>query len=390
MIISIVQVLMLLGAIQGFIFSGFAFFAKKYKSRSNFFLGMLILTFSYNIVQNFLVVSDWISSDAYFRFFYIPFTSVFLVLFYLYVRSFLYPKNKPQKVHYLLFLPFLIVFIESFLEKLGYANHIFTQEHTVYFNNFRLIQEIFNVVYSFVLIIFSYKLIFNYEKEQLSKKHRKLIIQLKWLKTITFILFCLCLYWILPLTYEFQYKLDLSTKYFYVLWIGLAVTIYALGYIGLYQFGIVQEQKSIQKFSAGRPVLAVSDINHSKSEQILKFEEFVKIEKNYLDSNLSLESVADSLGLNKTYLSRIINAELNKSFTDYVNELRVEEAKIYLENPDFQKYTLVSIGLEAGFNSKSTFNSTFKRLTGQTPSEYKSGLYEKCPVPRETRHSAEV
>src|SRR5690606_24999681 len=128
----------------------------------------------------------------------------------------------------------------------------------------------------------------------------------------------------------------------------------------------------------------------SKSEQILKFEEFVKIEKNYLDSNLSLESVADSLGLNKTYLSRIINAELNKSFTDYVNELRVEEAKIYLENPDFQKYTLVSIGLEAGFNSKSTFNSTFKRLTGQTPSEYKSGLYEKCPVPRETRHSAEV
>src|SRR5690606_41455882 len=106
-----------------------------------------------------------------------------------------------------------------------------------------------NVVYLFVLIIFSYKLIFNYENEQVSKKHRKLIIQLKWLKSITFILFCLCLYWILPLTYEFQYTLDLPTKYFYVLWIALAVTIYALAYIGLYQFGIVQEQYCIQKFS---------------------------------------------------------------------------------------------------------------------------------------------
>jgi len=51
--------------------------------------------------------------------------------------------------------------------------------------------------------------------------------------------------------------------------------------------------------------------------------------------------------------------------------LRVEEAKLYLTDTDFSNYTLVAIGLEAGFNSKSAFNNSFKKITGQTPSQFK-------------------
>ena len=94
-------------------------------------------------------------------------------------------------------------------------------------------------------------------------------------------------------------------------------------------------------------------------------------QKRYRDSDLTLDRIADELDLSNSYLSRIIKAELGVGFVDYVNTLRVEEAKLYLLKPEFSNYTLVSIGIEAGFNSKSAFYSSFKKITGQTPSDFK-------------------
>ena len=94
-------------------------------------------------------------------------------------------------------------------------------------------------------------------------------------------------------------------------------------------------------------------------------------DKIYLNSNLTLDFISDKLGLSSSYLSRIINTEMNKSFTDYLNELRVKEAQTYLKNPEFTKYTVLAMGLEAGFNSKSAFYNVFKKQTGLTPSQYK-------------------
>lgn len=365
--------LMLLGAVQGFIFSGIAFYSKKYNSRSNFFLGLLILTFSYNILQNYLVVSNIFSSDDYFSVFYIPFTSVFLVLFYLYVKLFLYPERKLTQGDKFLFLPFLITFAESFFEKIGFATGLFDNSDVIYFNYFRFVQETFNVGYSLVMIVLSYRFILKFEKQQQSTGLQFPKIRLKWLKIITLILLGLCMYWIVPLCFEFQYKIQKAISYFYVLWIGLTITIYALGHIGLYQFGIVQEQKNIHQFLSNRSPVIV-ETTFSKNEYLNKFEKFVKQDKNYLDSNLSLELVAEQFGVNKSHLSRIINTELGKNFSDYVNELRVEEAKSYMKMPEFQNYTLISIGLEAGFNSKTAFNSAFKKYTGITPSEFRKEL----------------
>ncbi|MFT4061390.1 MAG: hypothetical protein QM642_03425 [Edaphocola sp.] len=116
---------MLLGAIQGVIFSGFAFFSKKYKAASNYFLGMLILAFSYSIIQNYLSVSGLFSRNQLFAFFYIPLSTVFMPLYFLYVKHFLYQKQKMEKQDYWLFIPFLITLVESIFEKLGFALGIF-------------------------------------------------------------------------------------------------------------------------------------------------------------------------------------------------------------------------------------------------------------------------
>lgn len=379
MLSYICQIIMLLGAFQGFIFSGFAFFSKKYKSKSNFFLGMLILTFSYNIFQNYLYVSGYFPENLYFEVFYIPFSSLFLVLFFLYVRTFLRPDRKFPKLVWLLFLPFLINFIESIIEKLGFAFIFFNNSHIEFFDVFRIIFEIFNVAFSFGLIVCSYIFIEKFESKQSDFRNRRPKIGLNWLKNITIALFCLCLYWIIPLYFAIFYGPDTAENYFYILWVGLAITIYVLGHIGLYQFGIVQEQINIHNFSINynNPVPVLIKSTDNKNIHLDEFESFVKTGKKYLDQNISLEAVALELSINKSYLSRLINTELGKSFSEFVNELRIDEAKEFLTNPKFENYTLVSIGLEAGFSSKSSFNSIFKKYTGLTPSEFKKSFNEQ-------------
>jgi AraC-like DNA-binding protein len=94
----------------------------------------------------------------------------------------------------------------------------------------------------------------------------------------------------------------------------------------------------------------------------------------FLDSMLTLDKLAEEMKLSKSHLSRIINSELGIGFRDYLNSLRLEEAKLHLLNPEFASYTLVAIGLEAGFNSKTTFNTVFKKITTMTPSEYRNAM----------------
>ena len=93
--------------------------------------------------------------------------------------------------------------------------------------------------------------------------------------------------------------------------------------------------------------------------------------KIFRDSSLSLESISKDLNISSNYLSQLINKISGKNFSDYVNTLRIEDAKIKLKDPKFNHYTILSIGLEAGFNSKSTFYSAFKKHTGLSPKEYR-------------------
>jgi AraC-like DNA-binding protein len=62
---------------------------------------------------------------------------------------------------------------------------------------------------------------------------------------------------------------------------------------------------------------------------------------------------------------------MNKTFYDLVNGYRVEEAKRLLLNPNNRSFTILSVGFEAGFNSKTTFNTVFKKFTGLTPTDFR-------------------
>lgn len=88
------------------------------------------------------------------------------------------------------------------------------------------------------------------------------------------------------------------------------------------------------------------------------------------DPDLTLGSLARTLGTNTTYLSRALNEGLGLTFSAFINSRRVEEVKRLLADPSVSE-DILALALQAGFSSKATFNRAFADLTGVTPSAYR-------------------
>jgi AraC-like DNA-binding protein len=105
--------------------------------------------------------------------------------------------------------------------------------------------------------------------------------------------------------------------------------------------------------------------------------ELIIKEELYLDTDLNLGKLAHKLDITSHQLSYVINNGFNQNFYSFINKFRVEKAKNLLADKELNKYSIIGIAFESGFNSKTSFNTTFKKITGQTPSEFKktsSGL----------------
>ncbi|MEM6806721.1 MAG: AraC family transcriptional regulator, partial [Bacteroidota bacterium] len=84
-----------------------------------------------------------------------------------------------------------------------------------------------------------------------------------------------------------------------------------------------------------------------------------------------IEDIASRINMSTGYVSKIIKQATKKSFPNWINEFRVAEVKAMFRDSGFNNYTTLSIGLEAGFKSKSAFYATFKKLTGETPAQFR-------------------
>lgn len=93
-------------------------------------------------------------------------------------------------------------------------------------------------------------------------------------------------------------------------------------------------------------------------------------DKPYLDPLLKLDTLAARLNITERAFSNLLNQHMGKSFNDFVNEYRVEAAKLKLANPSFDQYTIAAIAYECGFNSLATFQRCFKQVAGITPSQF--------------------
>lgn len=93
--------------------------------------------------------------------------------------------------------------------------------------------------------------------------------------------------------------------------------------------------------------------------------------KPYLDSTLSLNDLAKNLSSPSHHLSQVINTCFNQNFFDFINSYRIRECKQLLSDKTQENKTVLEILYETGFNSKSVFNSAFKKYTGMTPTQFR-------------------
>lgn len=107
-------------------------------------------------------------------------------------------------------------------------------------------------------------------------------------------------------------------------------------------------------------------------EIVEELQGLMKNDKLYLNADLKLDQLSNRMSYPKHHITEALNSELNKNFYQFVNEFRVNEAKEQLENGFDQN--LIQLAFSSGFNSKTTFNTYFKKYTGKTPNEYRSAL----------------
>lgn len=102
--------------------------------------------------------------------------------------------------------------------------------------------------------------------------------------------------------------------------------------------------------------------------------EHMTTERPFLDPDLTIFTLAAQLAISRHHLSQVINEQTGNSFYDFINSYRVEAVKSRLQEPDSACYSILGIAIDCGFNSKATFNTTFKKLTGTTPSAYQKSF----------------
>jgi len=109
----------------------------------------------------------------------------------------------------------------------------------------------------------------------------------------------------------------------------------------------------------------------NKHEILQRLEKLMTHEKLFLHPSLTLGEIAQKLNVVPRYLSQVINELKNQNFYDFVNSYRIEEAKRILSDPSHNEEKILAVLFDCGFNSKSVFNTVFKKNTGITPSEYR-------------------
>ncbi|MFP4557367.1 MAG: helix-turn-helix domain-containing protein [Bacteroidales bacterium] len=147
--------------------------------------------------------------------------------------------------------------------------------------------------------------------------------------------------------------------------LGLLVFSFSISYYGIHQPVLYKREK--QKRAPQKQVI-LKDENHETGERL---KQLMLQGKPYLNSELTIQDLAEQLNESSSAISNYLNKDLGVNFFTYINGFRIEEAKLRLSDPEHKNDTLLGIAFDSGFNSKSSFNTLFKRSTGMTPSEYR-------------------
>jgi AraC-like DNA-binding protein len=334
---STIQILLFLGAAQGFFLAIVLLSTRRANRQANRFLAAILIIFCLNIIIH--TISH--RPDTY----GIPHHEVIITiifylfgpLFYFYVKTLTSGATVGDKKNYLHFLPFFVCVLVTL--PLYYFFLDLKKPH--------LILELFAGFVIFHVIFYmawSVKLLLNHSrniKESFSSLDR-----------------------IGPDDWDY-------------VWLLVSLLMYLIGYMGLRQpeifaggnmAGKSERDETKKKYKKS----ALTD--ESAEKYLKKLQQYMQSEKPYLNSNITLPELAHHLSMSVHYLSQVINEKLKQNFFEFINQYRVEEAKKMLVDPNKKYLTIAAIGFEAGFNSNSSFNAVFKKYTALTPSQFRKSI----------------
>lgn len=372
------------GILQGIFLACLIYYNPKGDRSVNLYLALYILCYCIPmlspVVQHFLSWQFMIIID--------PFLTLLGPFLYLYVSSFkvkiTWQKAWPHYVFFFLFAVYDYYLYLTLMSHYPLSSQLPLEIPSHPLSIIRMIARIAQMVTYFFLArnaLAGYRRLIHHMFSETSS------INLNWVRWLIngyiILLFIMVGLYILILKHPAQFGLiilintALVTPYLY------AVTFKGMSQPTLWQIRRAEGKQSIEKdmveVEAPEPVIAQHETKYQKDifnpEKIddiaARVTALMQEEKLYLNSELTLQDLADKLNVPAYLVTYAINGGLKKNFYDLVNGYRVEEAKRLLLDPKGRNSKILAVGLDAGFNSKTTFNTVFKKFTGFTPSDFK-------------------
>ena len=366
-----------LGGFQALILTVFLF-KKKTNSKANLVLTFLVLSlgvscilYSFNNLEFYLKFPHLIRVD-----WGIPL--LFGPLIYLYT-SLLIDRKQQNEKYYIHFLPYLLnllilfpFFIKPAEEKiqiLDYFTASITSGIDIYFFYsffLRIAISVISLSYAFK----SLKIIRVYRNKLLDEYSNTEKLMLEWLRILlySFLIISIIFICVSIITYGDRYpQFDYNVYYFICIFILIYILSYkALGLPKTIGLSYIDEIANVNI----KPKVYKKNL----SKHAFRLKAHVHSEKPHLNGELTASELAKGLQMSRHQLSQVLNEQLGKNFYDFINEYRVEEFKSRIQLPENNHLTLLGVAFDSGFNSKTTFNTIFKKTTGLTPSDYKKTI----------------
>jgi AraC-like DNA-binding protein len=359
---------MFLGFAQGLFLVFFLLNKKRHEGISIVYLVLLLFVASLLFLTAALHQTRQTKLLIIFGPFFFPLVLSVGPLLYLYIKATVEEDYKPKIIDIFYFFPTLFAFF--FLvriyffpsdEQVRFIESFYSHDVSLPETLFRY----FDIAYRATFVILSIKLLTDYReklKEEFSGLEK---IDYGWLKQLL-IIYLVSIFVLLLVT-----VMNLDNDYRIVIATYLAIIMYVIGYKITTD---TERRPAAQGKSDERAKAKYEKTSLSQDDKILLKNRLVdKVEKNrlYTDPELTLQKLADEIGATRNQVSQIINEQFGKNFYEFINGYRIELAKRLLVSEEYKTESILSIAFEVGFQSKSTFNAVFKKLTNQTPSQFR-------------------
>ena len=300
-----------------------------------------------------------------------PFTFLALPLLFLYIRTLITGRSGSGKKDLLHFIPsgLCFLFLAPFYFQSGEAKLISIGSYSYFWHRWGYVRSTTLIVQAIIYLSLIALMLLAYSrrlKRQTSPADKSVLFQVRFmLMTLTAVWVLGALKFVITILYP---AYDTATVDMIVP-ASVSLFVYAMGYIGLRRPEVLT---GMDDLPAPPPRYEKSTLTLERSDTYLqRLLDLMNTEKPYLDGDLTLQNLAKALAISPHHLSQTINEQLNQNFFDFINTYRIEEAKRLLLDSAKKHYSILAISEEVGFNSKSAFNTAFKKHVKMTPSEFR-------------------